>query len=267
VRVEEEDASFLLTDDPMDLPNVPVDDVEAWANLLPDSAASPLVKLTEAMAHLCDHQNTFRSFMESTTLNLEVHDHQIMHSQCQVGVPKLPSFLGSLLWGAVENTVSMVDELAMAVNDLVVNASGVMETAMRDEITQSVGPVCAWMDGLDEKAAHGEEAFQMLSRLQEMLHNLYSGFLKGDNKVDIKEMADRVAKLEQSVRVGATKKVRLSLILSGIDEVSDAPIEGMDDIREYIDTLERLQRLTEEQGFIWAQDGRSLRALVVETLI
>jgi len=38
--VEEEDASFLLTDDPMDLPNVLAEDVEAWANLLPDSAAS-----------------------------------------------------------------------------------------------------------------------------------------------------------------------------------------------------------------------------------
>jgi len=129
-QVEEEDASYLLTDDPMDLPNVPVEDVEVWANLLPDSAASQLVKLTEAMVHLRDHRNAVHAFMESTALNLEVHDHQIKHSQCQVGVPKLPSFLGSSLWGAVENTVSMVDELAMVVNDLVVNASGVMETVM-----------------------------------------------------------------------------------------------------------------------------------------
>jgi len=37
-QVEEEDASFLLTEDPMDLPNAPAEDVEAWANLLPDSA-------------------------------------------------------------------------------------------------------------------------------------------------------------------------------------------------------------------------------------
>jgi len=44
--------------------------------------------------------------MESTALSLEVHDHQIKHSQHQVGVPKLPSFLGLLLWGAGGNTVS-----------------------------------------------------------------------------------------------------------------------------------------------------------------
>jgi len=118
------------------------------------------------------------------------------------------------------------------------------------------------MDGLDEKAAHGEEAFQMLSRLQEMMRKLYSGFLKGDNDVDIKEMVDRVAKLEQSVKVGATKKVRMSSILSGIDEVQMHPWKGWT-----ISALERLQQLTEEQGFFWARDGRSSRALVVETLI
>jgi len=108
---------------------------------------------------------------------------------------------------------------------------------------------------VDEKAAHGEEAFQMLSWLQEMLCKLYLGFQKGDNDVDIKEMADRVAKLEQAVRVGATKKVGLSLILLGIDKGLDAPIEGLDNIHKRNDMLERLQWLTEEQGFFRVQDG------------
>jgi len=245
-QVEEEEALFLLTDDPMDIPNVLAEDVEAWANLLPDLATSRLVALTEAMSHLRDHRNTVHAFMESTALDLEAHDHQIKHIQCQVGVPKLPSFLGSSLWGAVENTVSMVDELATVMDDSVVSVNGMMETAVHDEIAKIVSPVCAWMDGLDEKAAHGEEAFQMLSRLQEMMRKLYLGFQKGDNDVDIKEMADWVAKLEQSVRLGATKKVGLASILSGIDEGSDAPMEGMDDIRKRIDTLERLQWLMEE---------------------
>jgi len=137
-QVEEEDASFLLTDNPMDLSNVLAEDVEVWANLLPDLATSRLVALTEAMVHLRDHRNAIHAFMESTGLDLEVHDHQIKHIQRQVGVPKPPSLLGSSLWGAVENTVSMVDELATVVDDSGVNVSGMMETAMWDEIAKSV---------------------------------------------------------------------------------------------------------------------------------
>jgi len=57
-QVGEEDDSFLLTANPMDLPNVPAGDVEVWVNLLLDSAVSRLVELTEAMTHLRDHQNT-----------------------------------------------------------------------------------------------------------------------------------------------------------------------------------------------------------------
>jgi len=76
------------------------------------------------------------------------------------------------------------------VNDSVVKASGMTETAMWDEIAQHVGPVCAWLDDLDEEVSHGEEAFQMLIWLQEMLCKLYSGFQQGVNDVDIKEMVD-----------------------------------------------------------------------------
>jgi len=60
-----------------------------------------------------------------------------------------------------------------------------------------------------------------------------------------------VAKLEQLVGGGAPKKVGLSSIFSGIKEGSEAPINRMEDIRERINTLERLQWLTEEQGFFW----------------
>jgi len=73
----------------------------------------------------------------------------------------------------------MVDELTMAVNNSVVKASGMMETAMQDEIARNVGPVCARVDGLDEKAAHGEEAFQMLSQLQKMFLQAILGIPKG----------------------------------------------------------------------------------------
>jgi len=64
-----------------------------------------------------------------------------------------------------------------------------------------------------------------------------------------------VAKLEQSVGVGATKKVGLSSTLSGIDKGLEAPIEGMDNIHEWIDVLERLQQLMEEQVFFRVRDG------------
>jgi len=68
-------------------------------------------------------------------------------------------------------------------------------------------------------------------------------------------MVDRVAKLEQSIGVGATRKVGLSSILLGVKEGLDAPIKGMVDIREQINMPERLQQLTEECGFCWVQGG------------
>jgi len=106
-----------------------------------------------------------------------------------------------------------------------------------------------------EKVAHGKEAFQMLIQLQGMLQKMYLGFQKGDNDVDMKEVADHVVKLEQSIGGGAAKRVGLSSILSGVDEGPEVPIKGMDDICEQIDSLERLQQLAEERGFSQAQDG------------
>jgi len=111
--------------------------------LLQDSAASQLVDLAEVMAHLCDHWNTIWAFMGSTALDLEAHDHQIKHSQCQVGIPKLQSLLASSLWGAVKNIVCMVDEFVTSVKDSAGNAGRLMEMAVQEEIACNVDPVCA----------------------------------------------------------------------------------------------------------------------------